>query len=487
MTFVPTSRVFSAAPFAVFALTVLCQIGIGGGFSSSYPSMGCMASRSQPAAARRRRRDVISPSLLWRPLFSFAQSSTTVAPNATSASGIVITSSTAIASSSPAPTPSSTGGASTDEVLMNVIFTSFAQDLQFEYRRVMSTTLNQTINRIQFDVDAVSDDVRSYPFGFNVLVRVKVFPPQSTDVKQDAADIVAAYLFEAANAPATSALRTSDFNDIGIVEAHMVRSLSVYQYSVLTPWDVLYSLLIVAGGLGFLVFFIFMCVKVFLNRRHDLREREQEEAQKQREDAAKEAQEKLDKMAFGSQASQVTSSTKKAADGGDAAESAAIARLKELTVDDDAKLDPDEERLMMALMAKLKAQRQHGGGHLLGGSESMSAIVAPTSLDSYRTPQRENAGGGSGCGPALLTIPEEERNLYPDAVAASGVGAGGFGPRSQVPTESRFTAPSMRPAFTESSGPPRQPVAPDVTQSAVHAYIQGIALPPMSSDDDHLL
>lgn len=189
--------------------------------------------------------------MLLAPATHAQTATTTAAPPTTLAA-----TTTAASGTTPAPLvgggPTTAAPAALVVSRCDLIFTSIAQDTtsQLEYRRIIAATLNVTTRRVQFE--STGQGRVGYLFGDEVRVRIVVDTPISSEVEQRPSIVIRDALVDIANA------NDVRYTEIGVQSAEAVDSLDVYTYQVFTAWDVVWTLLIIGAGVGFLGFCAFI-------------------------------------------------------------------------------------------------------------------------------------------------------------------------------------------------------------------------------------
>jgi hypothetical protein len=201
----------------------------------------------------------------------------TAVPVAITAAPGTTTSAPAGLGTTPAPLPFSTPGTgltpapltpspSADTVaLFDIVFKTFMEEEseRTNILRVIQNALNISEGRI--DYNELSPTKKGFLFGFNVIVRFKIIPATSTsprlakDVRQSLLTLYRASDSRLTNIDVVSVIAVPD-------------SPSVPRYQSRTTWDVLYTLVIIAGGLLFCGFLVFIIYKLVLMIRRSAEE-----------------------------------------------------------------------------------------------------------------------------------------------------------------------------------------------------------------------
>jgi hypothetical protein len=163
--------------------------------------------------------------------------------------------STGAVSVAPGATPAPSTTLDTSSKLADLVFTFFAQDATAvsEYERTIAEMLNTTIRRVKFKSTGV--DRYGYLFGDDVRVRLTVAAPLITESETRSAQVVRDALVTLASK------QDQRLVDIGVVSGEKVDSLDVHNYGVITAWDVVWTLAIVAGGVSFCGFAVFVAFR----------------------------------------------------------------------------------------------------------------------------------------------------------------------------------------------------------------------------------
>jgi hypothetical protein len=157
----------------------------------------------------------------------------------------------------------------------DLIFTFFAQDdaAVQEYRRTLNSLLNVTLRRVTFE--STGQNRYGYLFGDHVRVRVRIEPPVISENEQNPSAFIRDALVGLAVAQDTR------LTDLGIVSGEAVDSLFVFTYATLTAWDIIWTLVIIAGALLFVGFVAFVAYRFHRWRANARHERELEAKEKE--------------------------------------------------------------------------------------------------------------------------------------------------------------------------------------------------------------